>query len=361
MEAEQKKKRPKVSAPLPIAPREAWESLSEDEPVAREVEHMMHFFTCQLRWQYGMMVGEFADFDAEFATSHLDKCKPLMSKFLNGPAKGDRWVPWHTVTCEQELFLMKRVRTIDRLSDEDRLVASFAFSACRCVPLWEEIVVPHLQSPLTPEFFCVGSPFHGRLVEYRNRGNKLHTSAFNCYPPRGASGEAFVDYIAERHVHFAKIGIATVAHVSSRGEQPLLKDLDCLFRSFHRVGPTMSKVLLVTTHLWHPEFEILESGCEVGDGATAAFQFLFPHLQKDLFKKRRHLLHTLHSLLVEKYPTFHRMVKWVAEKSREKFSSYVPFKSIADTVTLYDLQVQLCEWRKFRKSVDPKRTLLKLI
>ena len=56
-------------------------------------------------------------------------------------------------------------------------------------------------------------------------------------------------------------------------------------------------------------------------------------------------------------PRFLPMIAWVASRTRSTFADLIPPKSIADHVTIYDLQVQLCEWRKFRKTVDPRRTI----
>ena len=81
----------------------------------------MQFLLCQLRWQAGKIVDEsFEAFDAEMrridtqSPDDVASCAPLMAKFLDGPAAGDRWVPWHTVTCEMELFLMTKLRPAPR-------------------------------------------------------------------------------------------------------------------------------------------------------------------------------------------------------------------------------------------------------
>ena len=50
------------------------------------------------------------------------------------------------------------------------------------------------------------------------------------------------------------------------------------------------------------------------------------------------------------------MAAWVAARTRARFPS-VPAGAISDALTIYDLQVQLCEWRKFRKRIDKKRTI----
>ena len=50
------------------------------------------------------------------------------------------------------------------------------------------------------------------------------------------------------------------------------------------------------------------------------------------------------------------MIAWVAERTRAKFPD-IPAAAIAGAMTIYDLQVQLCEWRKFRKNVDKRRSV----
>ena len=54
-----------------------------------------------------------------------------MDRFLAGPALGDRWVPFHTVTCEQELFLMTELRTAPDLDDRQKFVLATCYSASR--------------------------------------------------------------------------------------------------------------------------------------------------------------------------------------------------------------------------------------
>ncbi|KAJ8612914.1 hypothetical protein CTAYLR_006183 [Chrysophaeum taylorii] len=325
-----------------------------------EVAHMVQFFLCQLRWQFGSF-GDFSEFDAEMdrigGSEDVRSCGGLMETFFRGPARGDRWVPWHTTTCEQELFLMRRIRTLKSVSEAERFCLCCAFSACRCIPVWETCVLPNIEPPVTPEFF-ESSKFLEGLFEFRKRGNKLHTSAFNCYPPRGASGDEFVRFIASRHVHFANIGVAAFPLIT--GNAATLDALDKCFRSFDRVGPTMSKVLLITTHLWYPELGILRSGCEVGDGARQAFEFLYPDGFSDVINRRDVLQHlydylTTTPVVDQRLP---RMIEWVCHKTRARFPE-IPEGAIADRMTIYDLQVQLCEWRKFRRAVDPKRTIKK--
>ena len=84
----------------------------------KELAHLLQFLLCQLRWQAGKIVdGNFEAFDEEMrrvdtqSPDDVASCQQLMAKFLDGPAAGDRWVPWHTVTCEMELFLMTKLRT----------------------------------------------------------------------------------------------------------------------------------------------------------------------------------------------------------------------------------------------------------
>ena len=136
--------------------------------------------------------------------------------------------------------------------------------------------------------------------------------------------------------------------------------LDACYRAFDRIGPTMSKVLLITNHLWFPELGIVDDSCEVGDGADHAFFYLYKTSGGgDAARKRRlrNLFDTLDTPRVAALePRLRPMIAWVAARTRAKFPD-IPSRAIADDVTIYDLQVQLCEWRKFRKNVDKRRTI----
>jgi hypothetical protein len=194
---------------------------------------------------------------------------------------------------------------------------------------------------------------------FRDRGNKLHTRAFNSYPQRGDGGANYCDYIIHRHAHFAEIGLAAYDLVAAPGGVSLAA-LDACYRGFDRIGPTMSKVLLVTNHLWRPHLNILGDDCEVGDGADEAFSFLYgARGGGDAARKRRlrHLFDHLNSPALDAAePRFRPMIAWVAERTRAKFPD-IPAGAIAGAMTIYDLQVQLCEWRKFRKNVDKRRSV----
>jgi len=398
-----KKKRPSSSsseAP-PRAPPTARRSSSDKSSDVGtlhddELAHMVHFFLCQLRWQWALVVaderGSFAAFDAElqrlgFATDDLEACEALMSKFLAGPAKGDRWVPFHTATCEQELFLFEEIRRATAWTEAEKWALCVAFSACRCVALWNEVILSPFRtreaSILAPdEAFKLGGPLHVAVRAFREDGNRqLHTKAFNCYPPRGASGDRYVDFIVDRHRKFAAIGIAAYPVLKRPGVA--MRDLDGLFQSFDRVGPTMSKVLLVTAHLWYPELKLLDDKCQVGDGANAAFDYLFApaggsaatssslgrltggaaaSAVADLRQRRLRVVFDRlddADALDALEPRLGPMIRWLAARARAKFP-FIPATSLGDKITIYDLQVQLCEWRKFRKKVDPKRTAHKL-
>jgi hypothetical protein len=87
-------------------------------------------------------------------------------------------------------------------------------------------------------------------------------------------------------------------------QMSLIDQLDAQIQSFPYVGPTMSKMLMLTTHLHYPQLGLLSSNSQVGDGAWAAFPFLFatPHdwrmVEHDRGAKvRQHHLHDLLSQL----------------------------------------------------------------
>jgi hypothetical protein len=296
-----------------------------------------------------------------------------MAKFLDGPASGDRWVPWHTVTCEMELFLMTKLRTAPDLNEKEKFVLATAFSGSRWCPLFQSVVYPYFSRALDTDqvyegeerrgarildpdtAFVEGGELYANVVKWRDRGFKLHTKAFNSYPQRGEGGERYPAYICRRMAHFAKIGLAAWPSVSSG--RCSMRSLDALYRGFDRIGPTMSKVLLVTNHLWRPELRILDESCEVGDGADEAFNYLFgARGGGDSVRKRRLKVLFDHLASQDVEPRLAPMAAWVAARTRARFPS-VPAGAISDALTIYDLQVQLCEWRKFRKRIDKKRTI----
>ena len=71
-----------------------------------------------------------------------------MAKFFDGPASGDRWVPWHTVTCEMELFLMTKLRPAPDLNEKEKFVLATAFSGSRWCPLFQSVVYPYFSRAL---------------------------------------------------------------------------------------------------------------------------------------------------------------------------------------------------------------------
>ncbi|KAH8052806.1 hypothetical protein JL722_9940 [Aureococcus anophagefferens] len=128
---------------------------------------------------------------------------------------------------------------------------------------------------------------------------------------RGDGGANYCDYIIHRHAHFAEIGLAAYDLVAAPGGVSLAA-LDACYRGFDRIGPTMSKVLLVTNHLWRPHLNILGDDCEVGDGAEA-FSFLCGRRRRRAKRRLRHLFDHLNSPALDAAePRFRPMIAWVA-------------------------------------------------
>jgi hypothetical protein len=59
-----------------------------------------------------------------------------------------------------------------------------------------------------------------------------------------------------------------------------MEEVDKLLQSHKWVGPTLSKMFLVSTHFFKPELRLLNGGCEVGVGAQEAFKIIFPGIQR---------------------------------------------------------------------------------
>eukprot|EP00615_Pteridomonas_danica_P013229 CAMPEP_0114329820 /NCGR_PEP_ID=MMETSP0101-20121206/1320_1 /TAXON_ID=38822 ORGANISM="Pteridomonas danica, Strain PT" /NCGR_SAMPLE_ID=MMETSP0101 /ASSEMBLY_ACC=CAM_ASM_000211 /LENGTH=146 /DNA_ID=CAMNT_0001459587 /DNA_START=519 /DNA_END=956 /DNA_ORIENTATION=- len=127
------------------------------------------------------------------------------------------------------------------------------------------------------------------------------------------------------------------------------KSLTEVLCSFKGIGPTMSKMFLVTTHLLYPEIGLLDDTCQVGDGASPALAILFGfgdrvikplHREILLLKLLNYLKGSLH--IIE--PRFYPMLEFTVEQTRAFLSPAVPKSSIPSTLTPFELQVNLCEW-----------------
>jgi hypothetical protein len=169
-----------------------------------------------------------------------------------------------------------------------------------------------------------------------------------------------------------------------------MEEIDTLLQSHKWVGPTISKMFLVSTHFFKPELRLLNGGCEVGVGAQEAFKIIFPGIQRakdySALANRREVLGELLALFVgdgaggeggdgagdagggaggnagksdhismsSLEPRLLPMIDWVAQQARIRFGS-IPNEAIETEMSASSLQVQLCEWRKFRNNTDKKK------
>lgn len=158
--------------------------------------------------------------------------------------------------------------------------------------------------------FARGGSVHKRFLAYRKRGGKLHTTAFSPRPvPAGACGDEYTFYILERTRTFFEMGKALyprldglVAGTTTPTKQEAEAEavvggggassasasatsgeasggaagaeggggweaVDLAMQETKWVGPTLSKMFLVSTHLCLPRLKLLDAGIEVGIGA----------------------------------------------------------------------------------------------
>lgn len=401
-----RRKKPAGSSSSASLPAEFIRDLS---PSFDEVSNMLQFFTCQLRAEYAEIVAcssaallkeercgpsrraAYEEFDAEmrrycegegFEWRDVASCAPFMAKFLLGKcARGDKWVPWHAALGSHERYILEVVTRLPLLRTErERHVLCYVFSGSREIKLFESLLRPLYEENALEEDRALGrqilddpstafardGELHRRFAQYRKLGERLHTTAYLCHPPRGASGDEFVYYVVDRTRRFVEIGQAAFDCIEkNRGvldSNDLRSEVEKLLMGFREIGPTMTKMFTVTTHLSYPDLGLLDSRCTVGDGADRAFDFLYPEVKKSATTRsnldRSRLLENLFEHLRDRCddPTlltrrFRHMLEWVSQRARERFSSFHP-DSLLSSVTHYDLQVNLCEWRKFRCSVD---------
>jgi len=129
------------------------------------------------------------------------------------------------------------------------------------------------------------------------------------------------------------------------------------------IGPTMSKMLMVTTHLLYPELKLLDDFCQVGDGAEPALGQLFDLPEHKLKTgHREQLLVALHAHLEEHVqrlePRLLPLLRWTVGKTREQMRPLgVKDGALPLTLSLFELQVNLCEWRKMINAVDTGKVM----
>jgi len=341
------------------------------------------FFLCQLRAQCERIVAPrgdkdvLADFDAELGRlgplHDVLGCETQMELFFEGPAKGEKWVPWHTVLCDHERYIYEDIYTLEGYADAEKFVLMFVFRGSSYIPLFNAIFMPILKAkgpdggptPLAKSLiwgvdgnrmsaYERGGYLHEAFMSYRSqygedgKPNKIHTSAYVYRPKQGESGDEYVYSLVRRAGEFGGLG-HTVHNALTPGVK---KDtVDGLLQGLSGVGPTMSKMFLVSTHLRYPHLALLDESCIVGDGAAAAFVHLFPTANKAadrevLLKK---LLVEMQENISEIEPRLKHMMAWTAERTASAFERIIP-KALfrGDDFVAFELQVNLCEWRKYR-------------
>jgi hypothetical protein len=371
-------------------------------PRPEEVSHFTHFLLAQLRWQHGKIVGSFDDFDRECAkydsqlgVSDIVAMEPLMLDFFSRHAKGDKWVPFHAVLGVHELYIFTNIWKLHYLSEGEKYALACGFSGSRFPELYDEVIMccfkenecskegrEILDNP--KHAFRRNGPVHIRFDEYRSRGGKLHTSAFSPRPiPTGAVGKEYTFYILERTRIFLEMGIKIYSNLIApallSNHQINWEEMDAEFQNTKWVGPTLSKMFLVSTHFCFPSLKLLAHGIEVGIGAQEAFKLFYPGIQpaKDfsmLTNRREILLHLFnHSFsscgsssssyddnnqqkAVLSEPRLNPMIKWCAEQAYTKYrSDGIALDTFCKELDLLTFQVNLCEWRKFRNHCDQRR------
>lgn len=96
-------------------------------PLPDEVSHFTHFLLAQLRWQHGLKVGSFDDFDKEclnhdanLGSGDIIAMQPMMEAFFSRHAKGDKWVPFHAVLGDHELYIFTSIWKLHYLTEAEK-------------------------------------------------------------------------------------------------------------------------------------------------------------------------------------------------------------------------------------------------
>lgn len=332
-------------------------------PDIEELQLFVMFGMCQMRWQSNLLEKSFTKFDAymhkispERGATDVASNYDILDKIVARSDTTAAWVPWHTVANDTEMFVLNRIRSLD-LPAREKVMWAFAFAASRDCAMWSAVVVPIIrQGDINDPDACFGpsSRFHARLAGWRRKGHRLHTRAFRSIPPQSATTTNYVGYIAQLHATYAHLGFQAYCFL----HQPNItaNQLDTMIQDTPGIGPTISKILLVTLHHLYPGKKLLEKTCPVGVGAATALEYLYPNdncRSNHSDNKRR--LADLHRHLVNSTAIdhrFHPTIKWLGRRTRRLLRELAPKKSIATKLTMTDLQVQLCEWQKFRNKMN---------
>jgi len=176
-------------------------------------------------------------------------------------------------------------------------------------------------------------------------------------------GDEYTFFILERTRTFFEMGKVIFPRLEHLANSGGWEAVDTELQATKWVGPTISKMFLVSTHLCLPRLGLLDKGCEVGIGAQEAFKLLWPGSQaaKDysMLPDRREVLHRLLARLSAVDPRLAPLIAWAAKRAGEKLAAAgVPAEvagALDASLTPLGLQVALCEWRKFRSHADPQR------
>lgn len=175
--------------------------------------------------------------DSSFDGRDVASLEALMDQFFSGRAKGDRWVPWHTALCEQELFVLTEIYAVPRLSQDEKYILSCAYSGCRWSPMFRDIFMSLFDGEgklgheflYKPDVACRrGGPIHIALDAYRRRGLKIHTATFSPHPPAGAAGDEYTFFILDRTRRFVHLGHDALRAL--KAEAPTLESIDSVLQ-----------------------------------------------------------------------------------------------------------------------------------
>ena len=84
----------------------------------------------------------------------------------------------------------------------------------------------------------------------RAAGNRLHTTAYILHPPPGFSGDRFTWYVVDHTRRYIEMGHTVLARLEDQTlPPPTLTDLELILSSHKGIGPTLTKMFLVSIHL----------------------------------------------------------------------------------------------------------------
>lgn len=319
------------------------------------------FMMCQLKMEAKVCLGKDLELRDSGARKMWTKYEPFVRPGLGGREK---WMPYHTVLGNHELFIVREVHhaKVACWDDHRRFQAMFIFRA-HC----KGDVFMEAQKPLMSDdafwkdpssHFDVGGSVYDAMLAFRREGKRpLQTQAFRAIPARLCEDddENLVRNISLRTQTLLKVaeGVWPIIHDASKPADDKFQEISAEVRKGRGLGDTWVKMIMVSIDILFPDLNLLVDRCDVGVGASGGLRMLFPVGFNDSTQALEVLTKASNTSEVASVKKFWKFLPVVEKMARGKFIDLREVERQLTTpvgrLSAVTLQVQLCEWRQFKE------------